>query len=341
MQAIRLCTVILLLFVSNSSVVTAQVNGTTQDVPIQIRLIPDKTNIMLAESLFFSFEVTNMSGEKLCLGVGGDYRNRFGRPESFNVSVRGADGTEVSQPEVVTLGGFVGCDPIEAGETYTVRLFLPHWATIDRTGSYRVNVKRMMSFSSYEPSGSRSPKYSMLADVNTEFAVVPYEENKMGEIINSLGSIMLDSSDPRASDSAMALASIQDDRVISYFAEALRKFGDSEFGRGRSNEYGISSRSIAVLATYDDDRAIKALEAAMKSPSNDTRENVATAFGDSPHKSGINLLLQMQDDSYWFVRLRVAQGLKMVKTKESLNTLHRLLKDENENVRNAAKESLK
>jgi len=48
----------------------------------------------------------------------------------------------------------------------------------------------------------------------------------------------------------------------------------------------------------------------------------------------------MQDDSYWFVRLRVAQGLDAVKTKEALAALRKLLKDEEEHVRNAAKESL-
>jgi HEAT repeat protein len=48
----------------------------------------------------------------------------------------------------------------------------------------------------------------------------------------------------------------------------------------------------------------------------------------------------MQDDDYWFVRLRVAQRLEKVKTKESRAVLQKLLKDENEDVRKAAKESL-
>lgn len=296
---------------------------------------------MLGEPLFLAFEVTNMSGEKLCLGVGADYRNKFGRPDSFKVSVRSEDGTELPPIEVSNFGGFIGCDPIEAGDTYTVRLFLAHWATIQRTGSYRVNVKRGMGFSSYEPSGPTIGKYSMRADVNAEIVVVPFEQNKMGEIINSLGSIMLDVSDPRAAESAKALASIQDERVISYFAEGLRKFRDSDLSSFRLNEVNIKRGSMAALATYDDDRAIEALQAAMNSPNEDTRLDVATAFGDSPHRSAMKLLLRMQDDSYWFVRLRVAQGMASVKTKESREVLIKLLKDENEDVRKAAKESLK
>lgn len=340
LNTIQYFAVCLVLLFSCSAAVTAQVEEKNQDVPVRITLKPDKKTIMLGEPLFFAFEVTNLSGEKLCLGVGGDYRNRFGRPDSFKVSVRTDDGTEVPQPEVEGHGGFIGCAPIEPGETYTVKLFLWHWAIIERTGSYRVNVQRHMGFSTYEDDNKDGPKYSMLADVNAEFVVVASERNRIGGVISSLGSIMLDSSDPRAADSARSLAHIKDKRVISYFAEALGKFRDAEFGLDERNEYSIASQSIFALATYDDDGAIEALQAEMNSRSDDRREQVASAFGDSPHRSAIKLLLQMQNDSYWFVRLRVAQGLAKVKTKESRAVLHKLLKDKHEDVRKAALESL-
>lgn len=327
-----------LLLLLNSSGVAAQVEETNKDVPIQIRLKPDKKTIMLGEPAFFAFEVTNLSGEKLCLGVGADYRNKYGRPERFKVTVRTEDGKELPQLEVVSLGGFIGCDPIEPGEVYTVRLFLPHWAHIERTGSYRINVKRGMGFSNYEPS-EYTPKYSFHADVNAEFEVVPSEHNKMGAIISSLGSIMLDSSDPRSADSAKALAWLQDDRVISYFAEALRKFRDADLRFVNLSEPYIRNRSIVALAMYDDDRAIEALQAAMNSPSEDTRADVAYSLSHSPHRSAFKLLLKMQDDSYYFVRLRVAQRLATAKTEESKTVLTKLLNDEHEDVREAAKES--
>jgi hypothetical protein len=338
-HAIQYCVAGLFLLLATSSNLSAQVETPNNEVPVQITLKPDKKTIMLGEPMFIAFAVTNVSGEKLCLGVGGDYRNKFGRPESFKVAVSAEDGTAVPQPEAINTGGFIGCEPIDPGATYTVRLFLQHWATITRPGLYRINVKRNMGFSNYEP-GSTRPKYSMLADLNAEFIVVPANQNEMGAIINSLGSVMLDSSDPAAANAATALAWIEDKRVISYFAEAVRKFGDVDFASGRFAESFIGPKAIAVLGVYDDDRAIEALEAAMKSQTEDTRENVATAFCVSPHKSAIKLLLKMQDDSYWRVRLRVAQGLK-VKTKESRAVLEKLLKDENEDVRNAAKEGLK
>jgi len=340
MQAIQHCVLFLFVLLLTTSSLAAQVETPNNEMPVQITLKPDKKTIMLGEPMFIAFAVTNVSGEKLCLGVGGDYRNKFGRPERFTVAVSAEDGTAVPQPEAITMGGLSGCEPIEPGATYTVRLFLSHWATITRTGLYRMNVKRSMGFSAYEP-GAREPKYSMLADLNAEFTVVSADENKLGAIINSLGSVMLDSSDPAAADAAMALASIEDKRVITYFAEAVRRFGDTDFASGRFTESSIGSRAIEVLATYDDDRAMEALKAAMKSNTDDTRENVAMVFWMNPRKSTIKLLLEMQDDSYYWVRLRVAQGLKDVKTKESRAALQKLLKDENEHVRQAAKESLK
>jgi len=336
MSALRVSAAFVFLALCSVTNVHAQVDTPSGDAPVAISLTPDKKTIMLGEPLYLAFAVTNLSGEEFCLAVGGDYRNRFGRPDSFRVTVKTGDGTELPHLESYNGGGFVGCEPIRPGATYTVRLFVPHWAHIERTGPYRVNVKRNMAFCIYGPLDPRNPKYSMEADVNTEFTVVPAEENKMGALIASLGSVMLDSSDPKAIESARVLAAIQDKRVITYFAEAVRKFGEVDFVSSRNDEYNIKCTAIYALGTYDDDRAIDALEKLMNSRINDTRVDVATAFVESPHKSAIKLLLQMQDDKYWFVRLRVAQGLAKTKTKEALTVLRKLLKDENEDVRKAA-----
>ncbi len=337
LQAILCCAAGLCFLFAIASGVSAQVNATDKDVPIQIRLTPDKKTIMLGEPLFFSFDVTNLSGERLGLEVGGDYRNRFGRPDSFMVSVIGADGKALPHLEVIGMGGLVGWDPIEPGATYTVRLFLAHWAVIEQTGSYSIYVSRKMNFSSY---ASTHADYRMDASTNAEFSVVPADDNKMGGVINSLGSVMLDDSDPRAADSALALAHIQDKRTISYFADAVRKFGESQAATLFDDDYLIASRSIAALATYDDDRAIEALRGGMNSQSEDIRWRVANALGDSSHRWARKLLLKMQDDYFWMVRVSVARCLKDVKTKEAQAALQKLLKDGVKEVREAAKQSL-
>lgn len=328
------------LLLSSYSSVTAQVEATNKDVPLEVRLNPDKKTIMLGEPLFVTFAVTNLSGEKLCLGTGGDYRNKFARPERFDVRVSSEDGAVLPKIQLFSGGGLVGCEPMEPGATYKIRLFLPHWVTIERPGLYRVKVKRELGFIDSDNAVFGKVKYSVPAEVDAEFTVVPADENKMGGVINALGSVMLDSADPAAVDSATALASMEDKRVISYFAEALSRFRNSGFAAGRDAEYMINSRVIPALAKYDDDQAIAALRDAQKSTSDDVRLLIATALINSPHKSALKSLMKMQNDSYYFVRLRVAQGLKDVKTKEALATLQKLLKDENKDVREAAQASL-
>lgn len=337
MFALRYCFIGLLALAGS---VAAQVPLTNAGAPIQINLKPDKSTVMLGEPLFLAFEITNLSGDKLGLALGGDYRNQYGRPDSFTVTVKRSDGTELPYLRTLNMGGLSGWDAIEVGATYTIKLFLPHWATIDRVGVYRVNVKRMMSFANYEPARPAQRKYSFLADVDTEFTVVPYDEDRMGGIINSFGSIMLDVSDPRAVDSAEALRALNDKRVIPYFAEALRKFADPQDIPADAKTIIINRRAIAALGTYDDDRAIEALQGAVNSRTDDTRLAIANALSDNPHRSAIKLLLTMRDDEYGFVRLRVAQALKKVKTNEARAILHKLLNDEDEGVRRAARDSL-
>ncbi len=72
---------------------------------------------------------------------------------------------------------------------------------------------------------------------------------------------MLDESNPRANDSGQALAGIRDQRVIGYFVDAVRKFGNKQTG---TDGYFLSRKAISALATYDDDRAIEAFASAMK-----------------------------------------------------------------------------
>ena len=329
---IRYLFIFTILFVTNSLVVAAQ-DTDSKKYDVDIKLRPEKARIMLGEPMFLEFEVTNRTPLQLCLSIGGDYRNRLGRPESFRVTVSDSKGIRVPGPENnVNQGGMHGCAVIGSAQTYTIRLFLSHWATIERTGTYHVNVRRRMEFSAYEPPTAEDADYTTEANVSAEFEVVPYDENAMGAVINSLGSVMLDESNPRANDSGQALAEIRDQRVIGYFVDAVRKFGNKQTG---TDGYFLSRKAISALATYDDDRAIEAFASAMNSSNEDTRARVAEVLGKSAHRSAKSLLLKMQDDPDRYVRIQVARGLTDVKTKEALAVLQKLLKDKDEDVREA------
>lgn len=67
--------------------------------------------------------------------VGGDYRNRLGRPQAFTVDIVGMDGKKIPQPDAgPTMGGLVSTVEIAAKREYVFRLFLPDWAMFQTPG---------------------------------------------------------------------------------------------------------------------------------------------------------------------------------------------------------------
>jgi hypothetical protein len=302
------------LFVLTISVfqVAAQTATTNEGRRIEIRLKPGKEVFMLSEPTFLSFEIENYSTEDLCVWEGGDYRNRLGRPNSFRVMVTGDKGLAVPQPEAFGSDGLgVDCARIPANGSHTLKLFLPHWATFKTTGTYRVGVRKFLSiqiYSIWEGKHSMESSSHIEADVIANIRVVPDDENKLGEIIDSLGNAMLDANNPEARNSAMALAYINDKRVISYFAQALELFGKSRM-LDLGVEYRISLEAIEALSKFKDDSALAALEAAMNSPSEDVRESIAFAFGRMSHPRALELLLKMVDDEDESVRDAAQEGL--------------------------------
>jgi hypothetical protein len=132
----------LFLFYTPAQGQTYSVNG----APIEVSLLPEKSVIMLGEPIHLSFIVRNLSGTDLLFSDGGDYRNRLGRPESYDVRAVRSDGKLVSKPVLFSRGGLVSGVKAPAGGAATRDLFLPHWAPFEETGIYTITCKRTLSF---------------------------------------------------------------------------------------------------------------------------------------------------------------------------------------------------
>lgn len=233
------------------------------------------------------------------------------------------------------MGGLVGCGIIPAGGTYAIRLFLPHWATFKEAGSYTINVTRTLMVSAYIQG---SPQSTLHADVSAKIKVAAEDSEQVGALIESLGASMLERNNKTNIEAASMLEHINDQRTIQYFATALRQYGaEPEW----SDEHTIVSKAAGALSRFEDDRAIAALEKLISSTQERTRLNIADALSATNHPRGVDLLLAMKNDSYWFVRLRVAQRLAKVDSEKSVSILRAMLVDENEDVRTAARDSLK
>ncbi|HEX8247688.1 MAG TPA: HEAT repeat domain-containing protein [Pyrinomonadaceae bacterium] len=291
----------------------AQTTFTDTGHKLEIQLKPDKKVIMLNEPAFLFFEIKNYSSEDLCVWQGGDYRNRLGRPNSFTVTVTKEDGRAVPQPEAFGNDGLgVDCVQIPAYGSHILKLFLPHWATFETPGFYTVNVQKRLAvqiYSIWKNERSMESSSRLQAETGTKFQVVAKDEKKLGEIIDSFGAVTLDVNNPEAADAALALAYINDKRVIPYFAQALEKFNKHKFDFESLKQLNISQRAIYALSKFNDRAALEALEAAMNSPSEDTRESIAVAFRNMSHPKVRNLLLKMLKDENVEVRKAARETL--------------------------------
>ena len=333
----RLCNILLLLLATVSlcsSPIAAQTFTTVDGNQIEVSLKPDKETIMLGETTYLSFEVKNLSGQDLCMGEGGDYRNDVGRPDSFKVTVVRDDGKSVSQPEVkFSMGGLSGCSKIPANGSHIIKLFLPHWATFKSAGSYSIRVARSLFITNYSTKSSTI----FAADVSNELKIIPRDENNLGEVIDTLGGIMLDTDNPESGRALAALAFTKDKRAIKYFAQALEKFAIAPEGTA---EHDSVRPTALALSQFNDDLALAALKNSMNSQDEDVRRDIAAALGHSNHPQAIAVLLKMRKDSYDGVRLEVAFALGQIETSQSDSLLQEMLKDESEYVRKAAQDYL-
>jgi hypothetical protein len=308
----------------------------------------EKETIMFGETTYIVFEIKNLSNVDFYTGVGGDYRNNIGRPDSYGVKVVGDNGNPVPQPKVTYWGGgLFGSETIPANGSYKVRLYLPHWATFEKTGDYTITVSRVFSIKNKNELRSseifEKPKVSFYAKATTKIKIVPTNQDELGKVIDDLGTKMLDISKEKVSrdeepqrDAANLLQFIDDNRTINYFAKAIEIYSVSDEWR-----YNWNYRRLALaLSKFKDDSALNALKKVMNSKNDDLRLDVADALTYSKHPNALKTLLQMQNDSYYFVRLRVVQAYGKIETEESTALLRKMINDEHEWVREQAKSFL-
>ncbi|MBX3245297.1 MAG: hypothetical protein KF685_12675, partial [Acidobacteria bacterium] len=122
--------------------VTANVYVSHDGHKFAVELKPQKDRIMIGEPIYMDFELTNLSNVDLVMMFGGDTRNEYSRPDGFNVKVLNANGQILARPKLATLGGLVLLAKCPVRDSYRYRLYLPHWANIDKTGGYEISIGR-------------------------------------------------------------------------------------------------------------------------------------------------------------------------------------------------------
>ena len=311
---------------------------------IVVSAMPEKPEYMLGEPGTVLFKVTDRSGKYQAITVGGDYRNRLGRPESFQVEVVGEDGKNVPQPDAgMQMGGLSAPQKLPTNEPYVFGLFLPHWATFEKPGRYTIKIRRKLElFLADGPLALNGKTESIEASATTTVLIVPKDAVKFGKLISKLGNTMLGDNYNEAERAEMILTAMHDERVISYFVPLA--------DRARLEPRYAACRA---LGKYDNDQALATLKKLTTTTGADLRDHATPSehaessaaavrhlaiitISKSPHPDANPLLWSFADDADHRVRMTVLKKAAKLNTPETRAIIKKMTTDENERVRNEA-----
>lgn len=215
---------------------------------------PDKAEIILGQPLFLTYTVINKSDKLFSFWVGGDIRGSV-RHNNFRITAYNKNGKQVKDPYSYNhFGGPCWTVELKKDESYTERLFLNHWCEFESSGIYKVTCERILN------SGHQSPKHPVILTSSTfQVKVKPYDKDRMGAIIQEIGSKM--DNQQSIYETALSFSILHDARTIPYLVKALSN-GDFQNKlpaiRGLS-QYPNSTEvySGIIIALKDKDHAVR------------------------------------------------------------------------------------
>jgi HEAT repeat protein len=184
------------------------------------------------------------------------------------------------------------------------------------------------------------------SQASTSIIVEPVDPVEMKKIIDELGVLLLSGQDGPWPDSpAVRLASIQDERVIPWFAKAFA-----------TRDYGMKFAALNALAKFNQVEAFNVLKAGMDTKGGDVgnattlelanqsadniRHGAAIALSRSPYPGAMAFLISRRNDPYWVVRNTIVIVLGEMPRTEALPILEEMSRDQDSRVSNGAKHVL-
>jgi hypothetical protein len=332
-----LCYSLLLIFLLLSTA-KAEIFTTPDGYKFEALLIPDKQTILQNEPMYFSLELKNLSQQTIAFADGGDYRNEFGRPDSFNIFVVDTN-KKITQkiPTRFNMGGITGPRKIPPGGKQTIRFLLPQWIKFENPGNYTVFCKKDIIISKYDDPGQfqllKAPAVSI--KVRFQIQVIPDNDDKMNELIDSFGNDILGKDYPKRNEAFKALRFINNKRIIKYLVAAA----ESEFSDNEAHPE-FSYDIFFILSKFDDGQAFQTIIKSIDSENSEIRRNVSLALSSSPYPEAEKYLLSMRNDKSGAIRLDVVHYLGKKKTRDSTELLKKMLNDEDKWVREESKRYL-
>jgi RNA polymerase sigma factor (sigma-70 family) len=313
---------------------------------LEASLKMEKNKFLLGEPVFMTFTVENPTETAWQFAEGGDYRNKLGRPNSFSVTVKDAEGKEVPKPDSgFDMGGMSQMKKLLPDSKAAFQpLFLPHWATFSKPGEYTVTVSRnvgLVPADAIEPLHAKAIHVSLSS--TEKVTVLPADSKKMGELIDTWGLALLNPKASTTDASVKKLLAIQDDRAISYFVTLSQRAHSSykQTACEGLKKYSTNDAFVALKAmslTKGDDLVDNGgTKEQMESSARSVRHYAISALTDCGHNDAVAEVWKAQDDESYAVRMTVLHKAYAVKSDESRQIIDKMTKDTNEQVKTEAK----
>lgn len=313
-------------------------------VKLDVTAAPEAKEYMLGEPGYVQFKVCNPSDRVLWMELGGDYRNRLGRPNSFRVEVVGPDGKKVFQPDAgFDMGGISYQVKLPPKGEGSVDLFLPHWATFEKPGQYTMTVRRKLTIVERNAAGNALAKSgSVEVSATATVTIVAADRAKMGDLIARLGRQMVAEQGEYYGASRM-LTAIHDDRVVPHFValtklphQGPRETACRPLGRYNSDEAFEALKGLLKTTAADVRDGSTTLELAESSAAN-VRDSAAHALSLSPHPKAVPFLMTLAGDPNDGVRRTVLHKAFELKTAEAKAIIRQMTADQSALIRGEAK----
>ena len=312
---------------------------------LKVTAAPEQAVMMLGEPIDVTFTIANPTDQNWRVLVGGNDRNRLGRPNSFQVDVVGPDGKAVPQPDSgMDMGGITSSKPLTANGEYTFRLFLPHWATFAKTGDYTIVIRRKLQIVPDDNNHAFGPNANELdLTATTKIKVVAADAGQFGVLIAKLGKLSVDRESPERERATQMLRAIRDPRTVPYYITLSKQ-----------PHHEPRMTACQGLADYGTDEAFEALNAMTKTTSADLRGSATTvkleessaagvrqsavyAIGKNPHKDALATLWTFAGDADYAIRITVLHKAAEIETAEATAIIETMTEDANATVRDEAK----
>ncbi len=153
--------------------------------PINARLVPEKTTLMLGEPIFASYIVRNVSNRKMLMTIG---------YEKLSFAAVRTDGLKAMPPPpnpyFDCCGGMSWQQEVKVGASYAYERFLPDELPITQPGTYTLTCRTILNIQAADSSGrpdQRCASKSISTQSSVILTILPPDRARMGEIIARLG----------------------------------------------------------------------------------------------------------------------------------------------------------